>query len=254
MRSNPDSLPKRFIFAYVKDNFLALTFKLFKASMKKFLLLITAVAMFSACTQTAPPITPNKESILRTGRWILASGVVTLKNPNGKDTTMDYMQFVSACHKDDYIKFDSLGQAAIFPGSLRCSPADADSVSFNWRLLNNDNNIDILNVFNFYWVVRDSIVLPYYLDTIATSPSLVIDSVWVVRFDSAAVSGPVYYQGYNIYNADISNFSKSGFTLSFKAYSTYPDTTQWHEGGPPAYQNPIMRNDTLRYVLNYNNF
>ena len=232
--------------------------------MRYFLLFITATLMFAACTQVAPTITPDKESILRTGRWILAGGTVTLKNPSGKDTTLDYMQFVPACHKDYYSRFDSIGQAAIYPGSLRCSAADADSISFNWRLLNNDNNIDILNVFNLFWVVYDSVETPFYFDTVSTNPILVLDTIssspvvldtiWHVRFDSMAVSGPLYYQGYNVYDADISNFSKTGFTLSFKWYSKYPDTSLWHEGGPPAYQSPIMKNDTLRYVLKYSNF
>ena len=248
----------------LKDNFLALTFKLFPRGMRNFLVFFTFALLFAACTQTAPPITPDKESILRTGRWVLTSGSVTVKNPNGLDTTMDYMQFVPACHKDDYIKFDSLGQAAIFPGATVCSPADADSISFNWRLLNNDNNIDILNVFNLFWVVYDSIETPYFFDTVSTNPILVLDTlssspvvldtIWHVRFDSLAVSGPTYYQGFNVYDADLSDFSKTGFTLSFKWYSKYRDSTLWHEGGAPAYQAPNLKNDTIKYILRYSNY
>ena len=233
--------------------------------MKKILFLFTVIAIFTACNQSAPTISPDKESILRTGKWKLVSGTVTLKNPSGIDTTLNYMPFVPVCHLDDYIKFDSGGNASVFPGATKCESSDADSVNFNWRLLNNDNNMDILNVFNFFYLVYDSIVTPYYFDTISQSPILVLDTlsnnpvvvldtIWRVKFDSAAIIGPLYYQGVNIYSADISNFSKSGFTLSFKWYTQYPDTTKWHEGGPPAYQPPIMRTDTLKYVLNYANF
>ncbi len=221
--------------------------------------------MAAACTQTAPSITPDKESLLRTGHWIVSSGTVTLKKPNGVDTTLDYMPFIPPCHRDDYIGFDSLGNGAVFPGAIICSAAEPDSISFKWRLLNNDNNIDILNVFNFFYMVVDSVVLPYYfdtlsqsplvLDTLQTSPIVVLDTMWNLKFDSIPVTGnTLIYQGVNIYNADISKFSKSSFTLSFKWYGKYPDSTGGHEGGPPNYTPPIMRDDTLKFVLNFTNF
>ena len=233
--------------------------------MKNFLLFFTAVMLFSACNQTKPTFSPDRVNILRSGRWKVVSGTVTLKKPNGLDTTLNYMPFVPPCHLDDYIKFDSGNHGATFPGTILCYASDADSIGFIYNMRNNDNNIDLLNIFNLFQMVYETINTPYYfdtvsqsplvLDTIQRSPYVILDTMWSLRFDSVAVSGnSTVYPGANVYNADISNFSKSGFTLSFKWYGTYPDSTGGHEGGPPNYASPIMRNDTLKFVLNFSNF
>lgn len=233
--------------------------------MKNLLLFTAIIVLIVACTQKKPTYTPDRASMLRTGKWHVTAGTVTLKKPNGIDTTINYMPFVSPCHADDYLKFDSLDKGATFPGSILCSLSDADSIGFNWRLLNNDNNIDLLNIFNLFTMVVETIDTPYYFDTLskspltfdtlADSPIVVLDTLWNLRFDSIPVSGASYvYPGVNVYNADISNFSQSSFVLSFKWRGTYPDSTHGHEGGPPNYAPPILRPDTLKFVLTLTNF
>jgi hypothetical protein len=92
------------------------------------------------------------------------------------------------------------------------------------------------------------------LDTLSTNPTLVLDTIWHVRFDSLAVAGNSdVNHGVNVYNAVLTNFSKSGFTLNFSWFATYPDSIGGHEGGPPNFS-PLKKPDTLRYVLNYVNF
>ena len=233
--------------------------------MKKVFYFVVLATLLYACKQSAPTATPSVADILRTGRWKVASGTVTLKKPNGLDTTLNYMPFIPPCHTDDYIKFDSLNTGATFPGAVSCFASEPDSISFQYRLYNNDQNIDILNVFNFFYTVVETIQLPYFfdtlstsplrLDTLADSPLVVLDTTWLVKFDSAYVVGNgAVYGGVNIYDAAFSNFSQAGFTLTFNFYGTYPDSTGGHEGGPPNNTPPIMRPDTLKFILNYVNF
>jgi hypothetical protein len=58
--------------------------------------------------------------------------------------------------------------------------------------------------------------------------------------------------GFDIYNAEITNFSQASFTLNFSMRSLYPDSTNIHAGLPG--HDPIMREDTVHYSLIYNNF
>jgi len=233
--------------------------------MYRFLAFIAVVVLLASCSQSNPTASTDTLTLLRSYHWRLSSGTVTLPKPNGKDTTMDYMQFVPACHKDDYIKFDSGSVGAVFPGSITCSAADADSLTFIWRLFNNGNNIDLLSIFNLFYVVQDSIILPYYIDTLSTTPTVVLDTIidspvveldtiWKIRYDSLPVSGNFNVNGSaDVYGANISNISKSGFTLSFRWYGVYADSIGGHEGGPPNYS-PLKKPDTIKYILNYVSF
>jgi hypothetical protein len=232
--------------------------------MKYFIPILVALFVMEGCIQKTPSITPNKESMLRTGRWKVTSGTITQRKPNGWDTTLNYMLFVPSCHTDDYIRFDSLNHAYVYSNTIKCSQADPDSISFVWRLLNNDQNMDILNVFNFFYMDSETINPGYFfdtlsqspivvLDTISTNPIVVLDSIWVANFIPILVDGrELFDNGINLYSTYISNFSQQSFTLSFKWYAFYADTTNHHTGGIDL--PPIERPDTFLFKLNFTNF
>jgi hypothetical protein len=238
--------------------------------MKKFLLVaLSVVLVFSACQRTPKPQTPSRADIMRIGKWKLSSGTLTIKLPSGKDTVMNYLNFITPCHLDDYIVFDSQMHGEVYSGSDKCNPVDPDYIPFVWQLVDNDNALDLYNGFNSIYGIQDSIS-PYSFDTLFNNPSgtpplvldtvhgyfdtlagytrviVILDTMWVLHVDTLALGNT------NIYNAQISNFSSTAFTLNFNLVSRYLDTTNGHEGLPHSM--PVWRADTFRYVANYTNF
>jgi hypothetical protein len=236
---------------------------------KYFLLALSVVLIFTACNRTPKPQTPGKGDILRTGKWKISSGTFIVRLPNGNDTTLDYMKFMSNCHKDDYIIFDSGLNAQIYSGSNKCNAGDPDHMAFYWRLTHNDNYMDLYNGFTLVVGARDSIY-PFSFDTIQNNSSftpplvldtihgyydtvigytraiVILDSFWMLHVDTAN------FYNTDIYNAQISNFSQSSFTLNYSLISEYPDTTNLHMGLP--HKMPVWRTDTFKYTVNFTNF
>jgi hypothetical protein len=233
--------------------------------MKYFFLALSVIAIVASCNK--PPKTNYmRESMLRKGKWKVTSGTLTLRKPNGLDTTLNYLNWIPYCHKDDYLVFDSLNVGYIFPGAITCNAGDADSIGFTWKLENGETTMSLYNGFSNTFGVAESILEPYFFDTLSTSPVVVdtflsavagaamtppspglVDSFWKLHFDSAAI------QRLDIYTASISSFSSSAFTINFAVISTYPDSTNHHTGGGID-ADPIYRPDTFHYSVTYSNF
>jgi hypothetical protein len=230
---------------------------------KYFLPATMAILILAACNKTPTPPAPGREDMLRTGKWKISSGTFTKRLPRGTDTVLTYLNFIPDCHKDDYIVFDSQMHAAVYSGTNKCNPSDADHIPFVWQLKNNGNNIDLYNGFNnLYSCVETiqsyyfdttwldaSVGPPYKLDTLigaldtpAHGPNIVLDSLWAVHIDSMTTPQ------ISIYNAAISNFSQSSFTLHFSVISTYPDSSNHHA------TIPVTKPDTMKYIVTYSNF
>lgn len=243
--------------------------------MKYLFLAMSALLILVACGKK-PTSTPNRADILRTGKWKVSSGTITVNLPNGRDTTLDYMTFIPACHRDDYILFDSGNAAAIYSGGSKCNAGDPDHIDFVW-LLHRDNEslIDLYGGFNNTFGIVDTIQ-PFQFDTLSTNPYLVLDTllgvfdtahgytrvvpvldtIWKLKFqyDSSVITNP------SIYGATITDFSQSSFTLHYNMSSLYPDSSGFHTRqyvdpnlGIRDF-NPIMRPDTVKYSIKYTNF
>ncbi|MCD6011285.1 MAG: hypothetical protein K0Q79_1147 [Flavipsychrobacter sp.] len=245
--------------------------------MKNFLIFTLAiVAIVTACNR-APTPKPNKQDMLRSGKWSISSGRVIIKLPNGKDTTLNYLDYLPFCRRDDYMVFHEGQTAAIFTASNKCSPADPDSTYFNWYFSNNETNLSMYHGFDFIYGIREYIMpfrfdttwdfshTTFVLDTIHgildtefgyTRVIPILDTIFEVRFDS------VNLKYNNLYNAKVLDFTESSFTLSFFVYATYPDSTQHHTGmfiytDPISSAldtlnwDPILRPDTLKYTIKY---
>lgn len=220
--------------------------------MKKLLLSLSALLIFALSCNRPSSTAINVTGILKTGKWKISTATITMKLPSGKDSTLDFIQFIPKCHQDDYIKFDSLNHGAIYNNGVSCSVADPDSISFIWQLKNNNNNMDLYNGFFFIDSVAETI-LPYHidtvsqspilvLDTLADTPNVVLDTIWSLNF--ASVPTAVI----NIYNSAISNVTQSSFTMDFAFAAHYPDSTHNHQYFPNIYV------DTFHYHLVYTNF
>ncbi len=245
--------------------------------MKKFSIFTLAVlAVIAACNKKPNPA-PNKEDILRAGKWSISSGKVIVKLPNGKDTTLNYLDYMPWCRRDDYMRFQEGQTAAIFTSGNKCSVADPDSIFFNWYFSNNETNLSMYNGFDFIYGIKEYIK-PFRFDTLQQSPYLILDTIhgildtefgyyrtipildtiWEVRFDSIGLKHT------DLYNAKITEFSQSSFTLNFWVYTTYPDSTGYHTGMftytdaltgmlDTIDWEPTMRADTHKYTIKYIN-
>ena len=227
--------------------------------MKYFFLALSVMLLWSSCAKN-PTINYSRESMLRSGKWHISSGTLSVRKPNGVDTVLDYTHWIPYCHRDDYVIFDSLNIGYVYPGTILCNPSD-DSVEFQWSMNAGQTTLSLYNGFSNTFGVVESVVNPYYTDTFSKSPlvldtivgavaaaatgtSIVIDSIWNLHFDSSSIAQ------LNIYNATISSFSSDAFTINFAAISTYPDSTD-HHTGPPTDASPIIRADTFHYSVTY---
>ena len=228
---------------------------------------MSVVVLLASCEKT-PTINNNRQSMMRKGKWTVSSGTLTLRKPNGIDTTLNYMDWIPVCHRDDYIQFDSLNIGYIFPGGQKCDPSAADSTKFLWKLENGETTLSLYNGFCNTFGVRESVLIPFFFDTLSKSPlvldtlvnyaaahaqtpvgPIVLDSMWKLHFDSASI------MQLDIYAASISSFSESSFTINYAAISTYPDSTNHHTGFDAANggidKDPIYRPDTFHYSVTY---
>ncbi|MES2704720.1 MAG: hypothetical protein V4649_18915 [Bacteroidota bacterium] len=235
-----------------------------------YLALSVTILLFSCAKETKE--STSKQSILKQGPWKLTGGTLTVNKPNGKDTALQYIKFIPDCYKDDYITFDSLIYGKRYTSSVKCNAGDPEYVQFIWQLKNNESTIDLLSGFNNLYTVNETIE-PYHFDTISKDPFLVLDTVLGVndtlpgqtkiflvldtirdlKFTGIPVGqnlagAPI--GGFDIYEAAITNFSSSSFTLNFSMKQTYPDSTGFH-AGIPNNELPIQRPDTVHYSLIY---
>ena len=229
---------------------------------KYILLAFSAIVLYTSCNKKPTAAAPDRESMLRTGKWKVTAGTFTRRLPIGsKDTTLNYLNFIPSCHKDDYIIFDSMMHAAVYSGTSKCNASDADHIPFVWQLKNNGNNIDLYNGYNNLYtawigilgvkfdttfndgttIVVDTLVGA--LDTPAHGHYIVLDSIW-----QYAIIDTVGTPQISIYNAEITDFSQSSFKLHFNVISTYPNVRNGR------WSNPLISPDTLKYVVTYTNF
>jgi len=229
--------------------------------MRYIFLALSLVVLIAACNKQPDPATPNRENLLRAKKWKISGGTMTVKNPNGKDTALDYMKFVDTCYWDDYIKFDSLHFGGLYTGAQKCNPSDPESRSFTWRLSGpNDDYIDLFDGFNTIFAATTSI-MPYHFDTLGKNPLkldtiigrldtipgfiktfIVLDTIRELRFTSYKIPN------FTIYGAEIKDFTESSFKLKFSFKTTRLDSTNGH-AGVPFNLDPITVPDTADYLL-----
>lgn len=233
--------------------------------MKYFFLFLSAVVVLAACTQEAPEVTPSTENLMRSKQWKLTGGTMTVKNPNGKDTSLPYTDYIEDCYKDDYLKFDSAHFGLMYSGGEKCDASDPEARNFTWRLYNNDKYIDLLDGFNRIFAVTQTIE-PYRFETLSEAPLvldtiigrldtipgflkefIVLDTVREVRFT------PYKIEKYDLYGAELVDFTESSFKLKFSFKTRRLDSTNFH-GGAPNNEAPIDVPDTTDYLLTYSAF
>lgn len=233
--------------------------------MRYFFIIAGMMLLFAACSKP-PVITPNREAILRSKKWRITGGTITVKKPNGKDTALEYRKYVDTCYLDNYLVFDSMHFGRAYTGNDKCNPADPDFRSFTWRLQENERYIDLYDGFNMIFAVTTTIE-PYHFDTTSQSP-LVLDTIigrldtipgFIKQFIVLDTIRELRYTRYPIPNnfdlmgAEISDFSEVSFKLHFSFKTTSLDSTNFHAGAPNNFA-PIVVNDTADYNLTISSY
>ena len=196
--------------------------------MRRALLLLLALpAIFVACNKTPDP-QADVISMLRTGKWKLSSGTVNIRGLNGlrADHTY-YPDLRRVCLRDNTILFDSSNRGVVYNNTNRCLASEPDSVNFIWQLKNNDQNIDLFNIYK----VVDSVGLTLNPVTGSTG--------YYVTYDTATS----YIN--NIRDAQISNVTDNSFTLEYTLVARYYDST----GG--NFSAPVLKPDTFVFKATY---
>jgi len=227
--------------------------------MRYLLLALSLVTLVTSCNKD-PEVPPSKSNELRAKKWTITGGTLTVKQPNGKDTSLSYLNFVDTCYWDDYIRFDSNYVGTIYTGDKKCSVADPATRSFTWRLLPNETYIDLFSGFNIIFCVNTSIQ-PYHFDTLEQSPLkldtiigrldtipgftkqfIVLDTIRELRYT------PYRIPSFDLYGAEILDFTPSSFKLKFSFKSTRLDSTGLRAGAPNN-NAPGVVADTADYIL-----
>ena len=96
--------------------------------MKKYLLLaVSLILIFAACNKKPGTPTATRESMLRSGKWKITSGTLTVRLSNGGDTVLNYMNWIPACRQDDYL--------VLIPATTVRYSATAQSVTHQMPIL-----------------------------------------------------------------------------------------------------------------------
>ncbi|GAA4459385.1 hypothetical protein GCM10023093_00290 [Nemorincola caseinilytica] len=223
------------------------------------------MVIIAACNPQ-PEVTPSKENMLRSKKWRITGGTITVKKPNGVDTNLKYLDYIDTCYSDDYLKFDSMYFGKSYTGSQKCNAADPEFQNFKWRLFNNDKSIDLYDGFNMIFAVTTSIE-PYRFETLATSPEIKLDTIvgrldtipgFIKQFIVLDTIRELRYKRYpipnfDLYGAEITEFSQLLFKVKFSFKTTRIDSTGFHAGAPNNFE-PILVNDTADYFLTFSSF
>lgn len=197
--------------------------------MKRSLLFLAALlALFAACNKTPDPQV-DVITMLRSGKWKVNSGTVTLRQPNGvKADKTYYPDLRMTCLQDDYIIFDSSNIGKVYSNTTKCSGSDVDSANFVWVLKNNDKNMDIIGGYH----IVDSVIYNIVSDPTSSTGYAVTYSPAVSRISE-------------LKNAKLTNVSDNAFTLEYTLYAQYLDTTGGNAGSP------VVKPDTFTYKVTY---
>ncbi|MBX2907882.1 MAG: hypothetical protein KF744_17690 [Taibaiella sp.] len=229
--------------------------------MKYVFLALGLFVVFAACNKEPDPAAPTRENLLRGKKWKISGGTMTVKDPGGRDTALEYTKFIDTCYFDDYITFDSLDFGGLHSGDQKCNPADPDTRNFTWRVWGPDNSyIDLFNGFNTIFAVNTTIK-PYHFDTLEQSPLkldtivgrldtipgfiksfIVLDTIRELRFTSYKIPN------FTIYGAELQDLTESSVKLKFSFKTTRLDSTNGHAGAPNNLE-PFTVADTTDYLL-----
>ncbi|WP_133162646.1 hypothetical protein [Flavipsychrobacter stenotrophus] len=195
---------------------------------RSLLLLLALFSILIACNKTPDPQL-DVITMLRTGKWHITSGTVTMRGPNGVKAAQTYYPNLRKQYlRDDEIRFDSSGYAFVYNNSKRSDVGDPDSVGFNYVIKNNDANFDFFNAYK----IIDSVAQVIYPD--AAGPN-----GYSARYDTAVSHVK------DIRNGKLSNVSETSFTIEYSLIGQYNDTTLTH------WTTPILRPDTFIFNVTY---
>lgn len=130
--------------------------------MKHFTLIALALGLlfFASCdkaneTTTPAPTTPTpttpapttptpktKKELLVDGKWQWV-GLEFVTTVNGQDSLVDGWSVVEDCVKDNIMTYSADGKGTIDEMATKCDPADPQTKTLTWELMNNDTEVKV---------------------------------------------------------------------------------------------------------------
>lgn len=111
--------------------------------MKKELLFLLAAAALGACKKNDDNAPRSNTDLLTASNWHLSAGTTTTLINNGPPTTTDSYAKMSACERDNFVKFDADRTYVGDEGPTLCSASDPQTQTGTWKLENSDNKLII---------------------------------------------------------------------------------------------------------------
>jgi len=101
---------------------------------------IISVTLF-ACSKSSSS-SASAQAMLTTNRWQMSDATVTIP---GTSITVDVYDSIPACIKDNFYTFATDGTATIDEGATKCDDTSPQTVSGNWKLLNNNTQLQTID-------------------------------------------------------------------------------------------------------------
>jgi len=116
--------------------------------MKYCVLFLSALFLLASCDKVEQE--DSKEDALRDGRWKMASWSKKYRDADGKEKVDNALESVQECRKDDYLIFKKSFQGELNTGENKCPQGEANEITFNWGLSNDDKEMYIYNALEMF--------------------------------------------------------------------------------------------------------
>ena len=112
--------------------------------MKYFLLSVSLLFILASCNKPSNS-TPDRENMLRQGRWMMTDMAYTHLLFKAGIPAYDTVEHdtLKKCDSDDYFIFGPGFGGTINSGSIKCATSEPDQINFRWTANNNDTGITL---------------------------------------------------------------------------------------------------------------
>jgi len=111
--------------------------------MKKTLLFLLAAAALGACKKNDDNAPRSNTDLLTARNWHLSAETTTTVINNGPPATTDSYAKMSACERDNLVKFNADRTYIDDEGPTLCNPSDPQTQTGTWKLENSDTKLTI---------------------------------------------------------------------------------------------------------------
>ena len=114
--------------------------------MRKVSLLLLLAAALGSCKKDneTTPATASKADMLAAKSWRISAQTSTY-TINGTPIVTNEYSSMTACEKDNFLKFNANKTAVFDEGASKCDPSDPQTQNGTWELTANDTKLNLLD-------------------------------------------------------------------------------------------------------------